>query len=138
LQPTYEKIPGSGEIQLNFINTLQCDVNVNYYYAEEGEEKNGTVPLGSILGKSDNPTFATDFLKTLDNITIEAFLDDPTSCSQINPGSDGNTGLVYLGPANEKEGYSVLITVRGGELKATRLLEPEKLEKSINGNPSVG
>ena len=105
-------------------------MNINYYIAED---QIGTAQLNSTY-----PTFATDFLKTVDNITIEAFLDDPTNCPQISSDSDGNTGLIYLGPAKQEEGYSVLITSRGGELKATRLLEPEKLEKSINGNPSLG
>lgn len=29
-QPTYERIPASGLTQLNFINTLPCQVNVDY------------------------------------------------------------------------------------------------------------
>ena len=70
-------------------------MNINYYIAED---QIGTAQLNSTY-----PTFATDFLKTVDNITIEAFLDDSANCPQTS--SDGNTGLVYLGPAEEKEGY---------------------------------
>lgn len=31
-QPTYEKIPGEGLTQLNFINTLPCPIHLSYVY----------------------------------------------------------------------------------------------------------
>jgi len=55
-------------------------VNINNYIAKD---QIGTAQLNSTY-----PTFATDFLKTVDNITIVAFLDDPTNCPKIS--SDGN------------------------------------------------
>ena len=103
-------------------------MNVNYYAVE-----NGTAQLNTTY-----PTYATDFLKTVDNIAIEAYVDDPASCSELGPGSIGNTGLVEIGYANETQGYSVLITVRGGELVATRIIYPETLAKSELGFPSLG
>ena len=32
MQPTYAKIPGEGLTQLNFINTLPCQVNLSYVH----------------------------------------------------------------------------------------------------------
>ena len=121
-------------MQLNFINTLPCDVNVNYYAAAD---ENGTAQLNTT-----SRTFATPFLTTVDDIIVEAALVDPVSCNlQLGGGFDvgsGSTGLVSLGYANQTEGYSVLITLRDGQLVATRLLDPEQLTKSDIGKPLLG
>ena len=135
MQPTYEKIPDVGQMQLNFINTLPCDVNVNYYVADD---ENGTAQLNTT-----SRTFATPFLTTVDDVIVEATLVDPGNCIlQLGDGSggvgSGTTGLVSLGYANETQGYSVLITLRDSQLVATRLLDPEQLAKSDVGKPLLG
>ena len=131
IQPTYEKIPDVGQMQLNFINTLPCDVNVNYYVAPD---ENGTALLNTT-----SRIYATPFLSTVDDIVVEAALVVPAYCnSQLDNGfnmGSGTTGLVSLGYANETQGYSVLITLRDGQLVATRLLDPEQLAKSDIGKP---
>ena len=115
-------------MQLNFINTLPCNINVNYYV------RNGT--NGKAQLNTTSPTFATPFLEAFKDIDVEASLAEPGNC--LGLGSDSSTGLVPLGYANETQGYSVLITSRGGQLIVTRLVEPEQLEKSIIGQPLLG
>jgi len=119
-------------MQLNFINTLPCDVNVNYYAAAD---ENGTAQLNTT-----SRTYATPFLTTVDDIIVEAALVEPALC-KLGGGFDvgsGSTGLVSLGYANETQGYSVLITLRDGQLAVTRLLDPEQLTKSDIGKPLLG
>ena len=122
-----------GQMQLNFINTLPCDVNVFYYPTVDDKVENATALLNTT-----NPTFATEFLNVVDDVVMEAIVVDPGNCLLLASDSDGSTGLVHLGNATETHGYSVLITLRNGQLVATRIVEEEQLEKSVNGNPSLG
>lgn len=121
-------------MQLNFINTLDCDVNVNYYVRMNGTYIKGTAELNQT-----HPTIATEFLPALKEVDIEASLANPGNCLEFGSGvSDGNTVFAQLGSPGEMEGYSVLITIREGKLAATRLVEPEQLKKSVSGQPLLG
>ena len=130
LQPTYEKIPEVDKMQLNFINTLDCDVNLNYYVRGD---INGTAQFNQTY-----PTFATDFLPAFKEVDIEATLANPGSCLELGPDPSGSTVSAQIGSPNGTEGYSVLITIRQGKLAVTRLVKPEQLKKSVTGQPLLG
>lgn len=114
-------------MQLNFINTLPCSVNLQYSVAGN---HNKSVTLDEVIRNN-----ATDFLPALQNIEAEASLVG-VSCGDlavVNPTWKGS-----LGSAGDTHGYSVLVTLRGGNLVVSRLNEPTNLKKSIEGQPALG
>jgi solute carrier family 15 oligopeptide transporter 1 len=125
-QPTYATIPGDGRMQLNFINTLPCKVNVEY----EVTEKNGNFELQGNMYE-----FVQD-LEAEQDIIVRAFLDN-TDCAGYTEFANTDTGTVSLGTGNGTQGYSILITGRNDNLAITRLNEAEQLEKSNTGDPYV-
>jgi solute carrier family 15 oligopeptide transporter 1 len=125
-QPTYATIPGDGRMQLNFINTLPCKVNVEY----EVTEKNGNFELQGNMYE-----FVQD-LEAEQDIIVRAFLDKP-DCAGYTQFVNIDTGIVSLGIGDGTQGYSILITERENNLTITRLDKEEQLEKSNTGDPYV-
>jgi hypothetical protein len=113
-------------MQLNFINTLPCKVNVEY----EVTEKNGNFELGGFMYE-----FAQD-LEAEKDIIVRAYL-DKKDCAGYTEFVNIDTGTVSLGTGNGTQGYSILITGRDKNLTITRLNEAEQLEKSNTGDPYV-
>ena len=127
LQPTYAKIPGPGMMQLNFINTLPCPVNVSYAV---GGQHNESISLNETLRNIE-----TTFLPANQDIAVEASLTG-NNCGGITVNTFTWKGS--LGSGGEQHGYSVLITLRGGNLVVARLNDPNRLEKSNSGQPMIG
>ncbi|XP_046443386.1 solute carrier family 15 member 1-like [Daphnia pulex] len=126
LEPTYAIIPSNGRMQLNFINTLPCKVNVKYAVSD----KNGELVL-----EGNKYEFAQD-LEAEQEIIVRAYLESG-DCSNFIQLNGFETGEVNLGKGNGTQGYSVLITERDNNLTITRLDKEEQLEKSNTGDPYV-
>ncbi|XP_046631111.1 solute carrier family 15 member 2-like [Daphnia pulicaria] len=126
LEPTYATIPGDGRMQLNFINTLPCNVSVVYGVSE----KNGNFELQGNMYE-----FVQD-LEAEKDIIVRAFLDKP-DCAGYTQFVNIDTGIVSLGTGDGTQGYSILITEREKNLTITRLNKEEQLEKSNTGDPYV-
>ncbi|KAI9551403.1 hypothetical protein GHT06_021736 [Daphnia sinensis] len=127
LEPTYATIPADGRMQLNFINTLPCQVNVTYRVADKN---------GELFVKANEYEFVQD-LEADKDIFASAFLENPDCGGYLNFNVGFNTGEVNLGKGNGTQGYSILITERENELTITRLNKEEQLEKSDTGDPLV-
>jgi hypothetical protein len=113
-------------MQLNFINTLPCKVNVKYAVSD----KNGELVL-----EGNQYEFAQD-LEAEQDIIVRAYLESG-DCSNFIQLNGFETGEVNLGKGNGTQGYSVLITERDNNLTITRLDKEEQLEKSNTGDPYV-
>jgi hypothetical protein len=113
-------------MQLNFINTLPCKVNIEYEVSDQTDK----FALEGNMYK-----FAQD-LGADQDIMVRAFLDEP-NCANYIQFDDIDTGKEYLGTGNGTFGYSILITERGNNLTITRLNNEEQLEKSDTGDPFV-
>jgi hypothetical protein len=97
-------------MQLNFINTLPCKVNVKYAVSD----KNGELVL-----EGNQYEFAQD-LEAEQDIIVRAYLESG-DCSNFIQLNGFETGEVNLGKGNGTQGYSVLITERDNNLTITRL-----------------
>jgi hypothetical protein len=113
-------------MQLNFINTLRCNVSVVYGVSE----KNGNFELQGNMYE-----FVQD-LEAEKDIIVRAFLDKP-DCAGYTQFVNIDTGIVSLGTGDGTQGYSILITERENNLTITRLDKEEQLEKSNTGDPYV-
>jgi len=113
-------------MQLNFINTLPCPVNVIYKVSDKNEE---------LMLQGNKYEFAQD-LEAGKEIIVAAFLENG-NCGNFIQLDGFETGEVNLGKGNGTKGYSILITVREKNLIITRLNEEEQLEKSNTGDPYV-
>lgn len=127
LEPTYATIPADGRMQLNFINTLPCQVNVTYRV----KDKNGDLSI-----KANEYEFVQD-LEADQDIFASAFLENADCGGYLQFNGGFSTGEVRLGKGNGTKGYSILITERENELTITRLNNEEQLDKSDTGDPSV-
>lgn len=127
LEPTYATIPADGRMQLNFINTLPCQVNVTYRV----KDKNGDLSI-----KANEYEFVQD-LEADQDIFASAFLENADCGGYLQFNGGFSTGEVKLGKGNGTKGYSILITERENELTITRLNNEEQLDKSDTGDPSV-
>ncbi|KAK4036170.1 hypothetical protein OUZ56_028236 [Daphnia magna] len=127
LEPTYATIPADGRMQLNFINTLPCQVNVTYRVTD----KNGDLSI-----KANEYEFVQD-LEADQNIFASAFLENADCGGYLQFNGDFSTGEVRLGKGGGTKGYSILITERENELTITRLNNEEQLDKYYTGDPSV-
>uniref|UniRef100_A0A0P4YAT7 Oligopeptide transporter 1 n=2 Tax=Daphnia magna TaxID=35525 RepID=A0A0P4YAT7_9CRUS len=127
LEPTYATIPADGRMQLNFINTLPCQVNVTYRVTD----KNGDLSI-----KANKYEFVQD-LEADQDIFASAFLENADCGSYLQFNGGFSTGEVKLGKGGGTKGYSILITERENELTITRLNNEEQLDKSDTGDPSV-
>ena len=110
---------------MNFINTLPCQVNINYYVAD----KNGKLELNATQ---------YDFVQDLaadQEIMARAILTDQ-NCSSIYF-ENYDTGDISLGKGNETKGFSILITERDKNITMVRFDTEEQLEKSNSGDPYV-
>ena len=116
-------IPGNGLIQLNFINTFPCEVNVDYSVANE----NNTIPINALSYE-----FVQD-LKANQTIYARAVFKD-SSCADL---LEHDTGTIELGKGSETLGYFIIITERDSKLVIARLNNEEQLEKSEMGQPYV-
>ena len=126
-KPTYAIIPANGRIQLNFINTLPCEVNVEYQVTDANEK---------FALDANTYKFAQD-LEAEKDIIVRASLNN-SNCGNYNIQFDGiDTGKVNLGNGTGTKGYSILITERAKNLIITRLNNEEQLEKSVSGLPFV-
>lgn len=126
-KPTYAIIPANGRIQLNFINTLPCEVNVEYQVTDANEK---------FALDANTYKFAQD-LEAEKDIIVRASLNNK-NCGDYNIQFDGiDTGNVNLGNGTGTKGYSILITERANNLIITRLNNEEQLEKSVSGLPFV-
>lgn len=114
-------------MQLNFINTLPCQVNVSYTV---GGQHNESISLNETIRNIE-----TKFLPAKQDIDVEASLNG-NSCGGIPVNPINWKGS--LGSAGEKHGYSVLITLRESNLVVARLNDPTSLEKSNSGQPMIG
>ena len=130
-QPTYEKLPGPGMTQLNFINTLPCPVNVTYRVGTEGT-------YDQLISLDDTLRYnATDFFPADQTITVDGILQLTNGrCGDLTVNTASLTNA-DLGNGVEDEGYAVLITLRQNALQIVRLNETEHLKKSDNGNPMI-
>ncbi|XP_045033705.1 solute carrier family 15 member 1 isoform X2 [Daphnia magna] len=127
LEPTYATIPADGRMQLNFINTLPCQVNVTYRVTD----KNGDLSI-----KANEYEFVQD-LEADQDIFASAFLENADCGGYLQFNGGFSTGEVKLGKGGGTKGYSILITERENELTITRLNNEEQLDKSDTGDPSV-
>uniref|UniRef100_A0A0P6F328 Oligopeptide transporter 1 n=1 Tax=Daphnia magna TaxID=35525 RepID=A0A0P6F328_9CRUS len=127
LEPTYATIPADGRMQLNFINTLPCQVNVTYRVTD----KNGDLSI-----KANKYEFVQD-LEADQDIFASAFLENADCGGYLQFNGGFSTGEVKLGKGGGTKGYSILITERENELTITRLNNEEQLDKSDTGDPSV-
>lgn len=122
-------IPGDGLIQLNFINTLPCEVKVAYSVGKN----NNTDPFITIGAQS---YYFVQDLEANQTIHARAYLEDG-DCAGFIQFEDFNTDTVELGTGYETFGYSILITGRDNQLIITRINKEEQLEKSESGDPLV-
>lgn len=115
-------------MQLNFINTLPCNVDVEYSVGE----KNSTGPI-TISAQSYHFEQNLEANKT---IYARASLKNG-NCADFIQFEDTNTETVQLGIGYGTLGYSILITERDNKLVITRVKNEEQLEKSDSGDPYV-
>jgi len=124
LEPTYERLPGNGLTQLNFINTLPCQVNVDYVIDDVAR---------SLNLNATGYSFERDLKDG--NIDVSVRLVAPL-CGGIQFVEPQWTGRIH---GNSTKAFSVVISDgRNGTLEVTRMLEEEPLKKSISGQPRVG
>ena len=116
-------------MQLNFINTLPCPVNLSYTTGSHHQE--------SIILDDKIRNFATEFLPALEEISAEVSFTDGNDCNGLAVGNS-NSRKTLLGKGESTEGYAVLITLRDGNLVLTRLNDATHLKKSISGEPMLG
>ncbi len=114
-------------MQLNFINTLPCPVNVSYAVGGQHNE--------SISLNETSRNIETTFLPANQDIAVGASLTG-NNCGGITVNTSNWKGS--LGSGGEQHGYSALITLRGGNLVVARLNDPTRLEKSNSGQPMIG
>lgn len=112
-------------MQLNFINSLPCSVNVSYTV--------GGTPYPPMRLNETFRGNATEFLPAEKMVEAEAFLDSCTGINVLEPNWKGDLGF-----PQEENGFSVLITVRENKLVLTRMLGPARLSKSDVGQPMIG
>ncbi|XP_057379153.1 solute carrier family 15 member 1-like [Daphnia carinata] len=127
LEPTYATIPADGRMQLNFINTLPCQVTVTYRVTDKN---------GDLVVNANEYKFVQD-LEADKDIFATASLENPDCGSYIQFTGGFNTGEVNLGKGKGTKGYSILITERENNLTITRVNNEEQLEKSDTGDPFV-
>ena len=114
-------------MQLNFINTLPCEVNVEYQVTDANDK---------FMLNANTYKFAQD-LEAEKDIIVRASLNN-SNCGNYNIQFDGiDTGKVNLGNGTGTKGYSILITERANNLIITRLNNQEQLDKSETGDPYV-
>ena len=114
-------------MQLNFINTLPCEVNVEYQVTDANEK---------FALDANTYKYAQDQEAEKDSI-VRASLNN-SNCGNYNIQFDGiDTGNVNLGNGTGTKGYSILITERANNLIITRLNNEEQLDKSETGDPYV-
>lgn len=114
-------------MQLNFINTLPCRVNINYQVTD----KNGSLSI-----YANEYEFVQD-LEAQQDIIVRAFLENQDCAGYIQFDGGFDTGNVNLGKGMGTQGYSILITERENNLTITRLNNEEQLDKSDTGDPFV-
>lgn len=124
LKPTYARIPGEGLMQLNFINTLPCDVDIRYDIGAHSAN----------LKVNATHSITVENLPAGEMITILEAIAKGENCSL----SRDHVTNVDLGASNEKSSYSVLIILRNGEMTIFRMNKEEQIEKSVSGDPFVG
>jgi solute carrier family 15 oligopeptide transporter 1 len=130
LEPTYEHLPSAGLTQLDFVNTLPCRVDISYAYDNQEIEFQ--------LNKTYPSTYVIDQLfeyKVDQNISVKAVADQ--ECGDITMEKSTFNGVFYLAPESEKQGFSVIATVRNKTLVLTRISQPVPLTKSESGDPKL-
>lgn len=115
-------------MQLNFINTLPCQVNIEYNI--------GASQNTNILLNATQYEFVQD-LKADETILARAYLTSKDCGPYVQFEEGYDTGFIDLGVGSKTLGYSILITERDMNLTMTRLQHEEQLEKSTSGNPLV-
>jgi len=125
LEPTYPQIPAVGLTRLDFINTLPCPVKFNYRGTAEG-----TVDLNATSFKIMNDLRAEPY-----DIEAEVVFSSDRTCDGIEVKQARWKGTIT--GASEK-GFSVLVTIREGELLFKRMDNEMTMHKSTTGQPRIG
>ncbi len=111
--------------RLDFINTLPCPVKFNYRGTAEG-----TVDLNATSFKIMNDLRAEPY-----DIEAEVVFSSDRTCDGIEVKQARWKGTIT--GASEK-GFSVLVTIREGELLFKRMDNEMTMHKSTTGQPRIG
>lgn len=125
MQPTYEKIPGAGLTQLNFINTLPCPINISYVHPNQTTKW--------IEMSAHSFTFQRDLEDQL--IPVRAHLSSGSACGGIEFSETEWSGTIQ---GASMKAFSVIITARAGRLELVRMSKEDPLRKSSSGRPRIG
>ncbi|EFX84703.1 hypothetical protein DAPPUDRAFT_99512 [Daphnia pulex] len=124
LETTYPRIPAPGLTQLNFINTLPCPVNISYAH---GHHPDKWLDVGA-----KSFSFERDLMDG--PIRVKANLLSPR-CQDVTFSNAEWTGTIE---GVSTKAFSVVITVRNGQLEVARMKTEEPLDKANSGHPRVG
>lgn len=111
-------------MQLNFINTLPCDVDIHYKIGTHSAE----------LSLKPTNFAIVENLPAGETIMILKAIANGNNCTALA----NELETVELGTGNGKSSYSVLITQRNYNMTVFRMNQEEQIEKSVSGDPLLG